>query len=507
MLRGRDGQRGIAFAERNREHRSDQRDDLVHALGREAEHFLQLVELGFGRLLRRDPRRPLELLREGIKRAVAMIGRALVAKPGVSRVRDLLGEPGGQARFADARFARDQYGLALAAPRAALAADQFSALGLTPDEAGQSRRMRRVETALALGHAERRIGLDRLCEALDRVPAQVLQAEPVADQPPRRGAYDDAARISEALQPRGEIGRIADDRLLLRGASSDNIARDDESGRDPDPHGELFAGPGLQAPYGFGDVQSRMDRTRRIVLVRAGKAEGRQNPVAKEFRDKAVIARQHARAGVLIGMEDLTHVLGIEPGRQRGRADEIAEHDGELAPLGGVGAGRRGGRGIQRLDCGHDLAPMADGGDAEILEVVQRQFRQHRAIDGIVSERRLVLPEAKRPEPAPDVHPCVLEWAAMMVLRRRNVHSVGRSGVFAVLPRNGRTWRNLKPGSWSIRLDPGPRWTSTIRSGFGSWRGARPRVPVVRGGRRRRSISTRRKRCGVDSRARPRSKK
>ena len=80
----------------------------------------------------------------------------------------------------------------------------------------------------------------------------------------------------------------------MRGALSDNIARDDEFGRDPDPHGELFAGAGLQATHGFGDVQSRVNRARRVVLVRAGKAEGRQNPVAKEFRDKAFIARQHA---------------------------------------------------------------------------------------------------------------------------------------------------------------------------------------------------------------------
>src|SRR5271166_6594374 len=141
-----------------------------------------------------------------------------------------------------------------------------------------------------------------------------------------------------------------------------------------------FPSVGLKAPHGFGDVESRMDRARRVILVRAGKAEGRQNPVAKEFRDKSVIARQHARAGVLIGVDDLAHVLGIEPRRQRGRADEVAEHDGELAPLGGVSVGQRGGRGVQRLDREHHLAPMADAGDAEILEIVERQLRQHCAV-------------------------------------------------------------------------------------------------------------------------------
>ena len=127
-----------------------------------------------------------------------------------------------------------------------------------------------------------------------------------------------------------------------------------------------------------------MDRARRVILVRPGKTEGRQNAVAKEFRDKAVIARQHARAGVLIGADDLVHVLGIEPRRQRGRADEVAEHDGELAPLGGVNDDRRGERGVQRLDRRHYLPPMADGSDAEVLEVVDRQLRQHRAVDLII---------------------------------------------------------------------------------------------------------------------------
>jgi len=66
LLRGREVQRGIAAPQRDRQHGCDQRGNLVHAIGREAEHFLQLFELAFRRLLRRDARRALELLREGI---------------------------------------------------------------------------------------------------------------------------------------------------------------------------------------------------------------------------------------------------------------------------------------------------------------------------------------------------------------------------------------------------------------------------------------------------------
>src|ERR1700722_17688900 len=94
--------------------------------------------------------------------------------------------------------------------------------------------MRRVETTLALGHAERRESLDRRGEALDHVPAQILQPEPVAEQPPSRCRNDDAARLGQVLQPLGEIGRVADYSLLPRGVLPHDIAGDDDAGRDSD---------------------------------------------------------------------------------------------------------------------------------------------------------------------------------------------------------------------------------------------------------------------------------
>ena len=42
----------------------------------------------------------------------------------------------------------------------------------------------------------------------------------------------------------------------------------------------------------------------------------------------------HIGDGAVIGGDNLAQLLGIEPCRKRGRADEIAEHHGQLAPLG-----------------------------------------------------------------------------------------------------------------------------------------------------------------------------
>jgi hypothetical protein len=170
-----------------------------------------------------------------------------------------------------------------------------------------------------------------------------------------------------------------------------------------------------------GDVEAGSDRPLGVLFVGGGEAEIGQHAVAHEFGDEPVIARDRARRGLLIGANDLAHVLGIEPGRERSRADEVAEHHGELAALGGVGRdnsrdrnlrrgrcsgfGSRGGRSVQLLDRGHDLAPMADNGDADILEILDRQLRQHRVVDFVFAERRLVLRKAEAPQPNPEIHP------------------------------------------------------------------------------------------------------
>ena len=108
-------------------------------------------------------------------------------------------------------------------------------------------------------------------------------------------------------------------------------------------------------------------------------------------------------AAAVVGADDLAHVLGVEPSRERGRADEVAEHDRELAALGGVQRARNG---RCRWGCGtcrcallngfeignraQQLAAMAEQ-DAQLLQILISQIGEDAEIDRIVAKRLRVL--------------------------------------------------------------------------------------------------------------------
>ena len=77
-----------------------------------------------------------------------------------------------------------------------------------------------------------------------------------------------------------------------------------------------------------------------VVLVRVRIAEIGQHAVAHVLGDVSVEARDLAGAAVDRLRMHLAHVLRIQLRRQRGRADQIAEHHGQLPPLGLGCAGR-----------------------------------------------------------------------------------------------------------------------------------------------------------------------
>jgi hypothetical protein len=102
-------------------------------------------------------------------------------------------------------------------------------------------------------------------------------------------------------------------------------------------------------------------------------AEIYQNAVAHVPGDEAVEPGDNFGDSAVIRGDHVTQILGIEACRQRGRADQIAEHHGQL-PAFGVG-GRRGigrcyhrsggGCDAERNNCGQQLSPVADRGHAD----------------------------------------------------------------------------------------------------------------------------------------------
>jgi hypothetical protein len=113
---------------------------------------------------------------------------------------------------------------------------------------------------------------------------------------------------------------------------ADQIADYDEAAGDAEPHIQRFrSGEPVDR---VDDGKPRPDRPLGIVLMRLGIAEIDQNAVAHIFGDKAGETADGIGDAAVVGADQLTQILRIIARRQRRRADQIAEHDGQLAPLG-----------------------------------------------------------------------------------------------------------------------------------------------------------------------------
>jgi hypothetical protein len=119
----------------------------------------------------------------------------------------------------------------------------------------------------------------------------------------------------------------------------------------------------------------------------------------------------------VVGADHLAQFFRVEPRRKRRRADQIAEHHGQLRAL-GIGGSRgirdrrphRGGgrRAAERSDGVQQLAPMADRGNADLPEILRCKPRQHLPIDLVVAEGRHIALKARTLQPRLDVHAVIL---------------------------------------------------------------------------------------------------
>ena len=259
---------------------------------------LKLVELRVRAVIAIQPSRPLELRDDRVKRAVDVIGGAEIAQPRMRLGGQSLVQRREQPRLADACFARQEHRLAVSGPRLLPALEQKLEFLRPPHQRGRNT-VARLKAALGPCLAGNAPNADRLCEALELPVADIDHIEQTRDQPLRASAMTTLPGPASGLQPRCQIGRVADDGLLLRRSFTDQIAYNDEPGGDADACGQGFAARCGQAGGRRRRRQSRADRPFRIILMRSRPAEIGEHPVAHQLGDLALVAddlRRH-RAG------------------------------------------------------------------------------------------------------------------------------------------------------------------------------------------------------------------
>src|SRR5215469_12896802 len=105
----------ITIAGRDRQKRREKGNGVTEVIGCLAKHSLQLVKALLGRVLAPEPGCPFESSDRWIERAVLMMGRAEGAQACVRLAAEPLHNGLSDARFSDARLAREQHHAALAA--------------------------------------------------------------------------------------------------------------------------------------------------------------------------------------------------------------------------------------------------------------------------------------------------------------------------------------------------------------------------------------------------------
>jgi hypothetical protein len=319
------------------------------------------------------------------------------------------------ARLADARLPGQEHDLAFALLGLPPAIEEETELQLATDERREALGVQALEAPLETPGPQDLERPHRLGEAPEGARAEILHLEQPTDQAPRALGDDHLPRLRQGLQPRGEVRGLADDGLLLGRTFADQIADDDQPGSDADPRRQCRARGRLQPADHLGDRQPSAHCPLGLVFVCLGPAEVGQHAVAHELGDEALEASDHPGRRVLIGAEHLAHVLGIELGRQFGRADQIDEHHRQLPPLGlargrprswlsGLGAGI-GRSGVERRYPLEQPLPVSKV-EPKLLEIGIGQVAQDVAVDAVLCERLRMMAKPLLSEPARDLEHC-----------------------------------------------------------------------------------------------------
>src|SRR6516165_4382252 len=174
--------------------------------------------------------------------------------------------------------------------------------------------MERLEAAFHGTRAQSRPCAHWSGNALQVLWPEVLQLKQSADKFSCAFSDDDCVWFSDSLQARGEVWRLANNRLLLGRTRPDQVADDNEPGR--------YAKEGLQRSvcldrrYRCDQLQSGAHRSLGIILVGLGIAKINKHAVAKILRHESAEAAHGLSYAFLIGRDDLAQILGVHARRE-----------------------------------------------------------------------------------------------------------------------------------------------------------------------------------------------
>jgi hypothetical protein len=160
---------------------------------------------------------------------------------------------------------------------------------------------------------------ERLARPFQLERPEQLAGDGVRDERVRVGAEQDLPRAGGLLQALADVDGLSRD----EGRAGGRVARDDLPGVDADPK------PQLRQPRSdrLAQLRRRANGPERVVLAHDRDAEDRQDGVADELLERAAVPVEHGRGEVEEATEQVALRLRVEPPRELGRRDDVAEED------------------------------------------------------------------------------------------------------------------------------------------------------------------------------------
>ena len=170
--------------------------------------------------------------------------------------------------------------------------------------------------------------MDRLGLALDLDLAEIVEVERVAGKAARHLGDHDRAGLCGGLHPRGHVHRVAQRRVLVPQVGPDVADHDRaavDAGADPEVDALCCLQLAGELVGGIEHVERGEDGALGVVLVRDRGAEEREQRIALELGDRALVAKDSAGHEVEGLVDERRPVLRVDLLCEPGRAHDVDE--------------------------------------------------------------------------------------------------------------------------------------------------------------------------------------